>query len=134
MPYYEYECEVCGKPLTRYMPRIPDVVPQQVVDICSHGDRVSKPANFKRVMSLPNFHLKGKGWAKDGYVNPLSGVDGLEHVSGERFTEEYRKQINDPEHPLQVGDILKKVGRKDDFKDLDEANAGTVPDPDSTDI
>jgi len=112
MPYYEYECETCGKPLTRYVPVIPQTVPEQVVDICSHGERVSKPATFKRVMSMPNFHLKGKGWGKDGYVNPLEGMEGNDK-DGEAWRAAYRKRIADPEHPEQVGDILKKVGRKE---------------------
>lgn len=115
MPYYEYECELCGKPLTRFMPVIPKTVPDQVVDICSHGENVSKPSTFKRVMSMPNFHLKGKGWGKDGYVNPTPGMP-----SGEAFVEKYREELADPEHPRQVGDLLKQVGRKnDDYRDME---------------
>lgn len=58
MPIFEYKCEKCG-----------DVV-EEIVSI---KDNVTTPKckvcgiDMKRIVSLSTFHLKGKGWYKDGY-------------------------------------------------------------------
>lgn len=123
MPVYEYECEVCGHVLNRFFPVIPKVVPETVVDICNHHSQDPVTVvTFKKIISKTSFQLGGRGWAKDGYANPLDGVPDLKNKTGDRFLEDYRKQIADPEHPLQRGDILKSMGRKDDYRDLDYEN------------
>lgn len=110
MPIYEFECDKCGTTQEK---------------LFKSAD--SKKGNYyfcklcggvvlhRRIISRSSFHLKGKGWAKDGYVNPTPGMP-----SGEKFLDKYRKEIADPEHPRKVGDLLKSLGRgrTDDLSDI----------------
>jgi len=57
MPVYEFECEKCGKTITKQLSILDET---KVVD-CECG------GSAKKVISLASFHLKGGGWYKDGY-------------------------------------------------------------------
>lgn len=107
MPIYEFQCRVCLR-VTELIYKKPDDR-QDVLIWCS----ACQDTNFHdKLISESNFHLKGRGWAKDSYSNPLKGDD-LENVTGEDFRKKYREQLASPDHPRKVGDILKKVGRKE---------------------
>lgn len=62
MALYQYRCEGCRFTFEQMLSvedrDKPTLVP------CSKCDGV-----IKRMMSKSTFHLKGEGWAKDGYVN-----------------------------------------------------------------
>lgn len=66
MPIYEFECPSCGG--------------REVVFVVDSEDKkkieniICKKCNkkMKKVISVSNFHLKGKGWYKDGYGNGSS--------------------------------------------------------------
>ena len=99
MPIYEYQCPDCNKTVeVLVLPKDREV--RSFCDKCQVG--------MPRVLSLCNFKLAGKGWGKDGYVDPIPGLP-----SGEGFTKEYRKQLADPDHPRKVGDILRNIKRKE---------------------
>lgn len=110
MPIYEYECAGCE----RIQEMIYKIADSKDTDFlwCNHCEK--SILHFKRI-SKTSFQLKGKGWAKDGYTNPTPGMP-----SGDKFIEQYRKEIADPEHPRKVGDLLKGVGRgrTDDLSDI----------------
>ena len=110
MPIYEYECTHCGLVHTAIFKAAHDI--QTEYYYCRTCERVYK---HQRIISASSFHLKGKGWAKDGYQNPTPGMP-----SGEKFIDQYRREIADPEHPRKVGDLLKSVGRGkgDDLSDI----------------
>lgn len=76
MPYYEYECDGCGFVTERFMRSIPRTIPTHLDGKCENCQRIS---TFKRIISAPNFHLKGGGWARDGYSG--SSQDGSRVVS-----------------------------------------------------
>lgn len=65
MPYYEYECERCGKVKEKFHPSIPRVIPEYIASHCCEMESTK----HTRIMSTPAFHLKpgGVGWAEDGY-------------------------------------------------------------------
>ena len=68
MPFwYVYECPHC--PATKTLRRT--VAERDSPLLCYHGDRAFEeggtPSRMRRVIVSPPFHLKGKGWAKDGY-------------------------------------------------------------------
>ena len=113
MPYYDFQCEECGE-IREGFYKIADA-PDRVLILCQ---AVKAPRFYRRILSLVPVILKGKGWSKDGYDNATKHLPGGQH-SGQRFIEEYRKAVDDPEHPYKPGDGLKAMGRKgDDFKDL----------------
>ncbi len=112
MPIYEFECEECGE-IKEGLYKMADA-PDKILVLCP---AVRQPRFYRRIMSGSNFHLKGRGWAKDDYGDPLRG-DELSNVTGENFRKEYRKQLADPDHPRKVGDILKKVRKGDDLSDV----------------
>ena len=56
MPIYNYECK-CGKQYESMQRMDTKTI------ICTCGEQA------KKVPSLSNFHLKGGGWAKEGYSN-----------------------------------------------------------------
>lgn len=58
MPIYEYECEKCGHRFELWRTLSQDTKKAR----CPKDG-----AACKKVISLSNFHLKGGGWAKDGY-------------------------------------------------------------------
>lgn len=76
MPLYVYECEQCAsrKELIRSFACADD---DEICERCfqDSGDSLEFPpkekvrSKMKRVMfpGNHNFHLKGRGWAKDGY-------------------------------------------------------------------
>lgn len=64
MPYYEYCCRKCGNIKEEFFPSIPRTIPDVTLKICGCTGEWVK---HDRVMSTPNFHLKGTCWAKDGY-------------------------------------------------------------------
>jgi len=65
---YEYECVPCQEHIEIHM------TVRKYEDIC--GGYLNQPscpdcgAKLKRIITkAPNFHLKGSGWAKDGYAS-----------------------------------------------------------------
>jgi len=58
MPIYEYRCTGCGDE-SEYKQRMDD----RPMLICP---KCGKP-QLKKLVSVPNFALKGDGWARDGY-------------------------------------------------------------------
>jgi len=59
MPIYEYECDKCG--LVEVIQKISD----SSLEICSK----CKSKNFKKIISMSAFHLKGGGWYKTDYTS-----------------------------------------------------------------
>ena len=62
MPIYEYKCENCGYEF------------EEMFHFSEREDPLNTPCSFPTCggkvhlkMSLGSFHLKGDGWAKDGY-------------------------------------------------------------------
>ena len=62
MPIYEYKCENCGYEF------------EDMLHFSERDDPLNTPCSFPTCggkvhlkMSLGSFHLKGDGWAKDGY-------------------------------------------------------------------
>lgn len=113
MPIYEYECHVCGAVSEKLYMKSGEAPDATVMD-CPNNHKCI----HRRIISGSTFQLRGKGWAKDGYENLAKHLPGGQH-SGDKFLREYRKAVNDPEHPYKPGDGLKKMGRKgDSFTDL----------------
>jgi putative FmdB family regulatory protein len=110
MPIYQYECTGCGLLVEQIFKKAHTI--QSDFLYCRQCEGVR---NHQRIISASTFVLKGKGWAKDGYVNPTPGMP-----SGDAFIRQYRKEIADPEHPRKVGDLLRNIGRggKDDLSDI----------------
>ena len=76
MPYYEYECDNCGDIKEKFYPCIPRENPTHMRMVCRC---VNSMMSHKKVLSASTFHLKGVGWAKDGYDG--SYQDGSKIVS-----------------------------------------------------
>lgn len=57
MPIFEYKCENCGKVIEVFVKSNDDKAPT-----CEDCKK-----DMKKIISLSSFHLKGKGWYKDGY-------------------------------------------------------------------
>ena len=110
MPIYQYECSECGLLVEQIFKSAHDI--QSDFIWCRQCEGVK---NHQRIISQSTFVLKGKGWAKDGYVNPTPGMP-----SGDKFIDQYRKEIADPEHPRKVGDLLKSLGRGNGHDDLSD--------------
>jgi putative FmdB family regulatory protein len=64
---YEYKCKECGKVFERWSKQIRD---SEWTEICPHDGGTGI-----RLISLINFQLKGRGWAKDGYSDPKNNTD-----------------------------------------------------------
>jgi predicted nucleic acid-binding Zn ribbon protein len=79
MPVYEFECDTCGVVSEEFYPIIPREVPTHLMKPCGQCGDIWSERSHKKVLSLPTFHLKGGGWAKDGYGPQL--VDGSPIVS-----------------------------------------------------
>jgi putative FmdB family regulatory protein len=62
MPIYEFECKKCGTIFEALMPRRENN-PKGIKCIKCNG--IAKIIEI----SKSNFHLKGGGWAEDGYAN-----------------------------------------------------------------
>ena len=73
MPIYEYKCEVCGHEFEEMLHFSERDVPLNTPCPNRIFDRNQEPQCFDcdgkvhLKMSLGSFHLKGDGWAKDGY-------------------------------------------------------------------
>jgi putative FmdB family regulatory protein len=81
MPIYEYECETCGEwREEHFFPAIPRTVPETIVSACPVCGETG--GTFKKVMSVPNFHLKGNCWAKDGYTTQYQDGSRVVAVQG----------------------------------------------------
>ena len=66
MPVYEYECAKCAH-ITEVSFKLSEDSSQAACEKCG---------NFaKKVMSLNSFHLKGRGWHKDGYAGKYDAFD-----------------------------------------------------------
>lgn len=57
MPIFEYKCNVCKANFEEFVRTQYDVV---LCPVCNTED-------IKKLISPSAFHLKGTGWAKDGY-------------------------------------------------------------------
>lgn len=57
MPLYEYLCENCG------LIEIQQSIKDQQIKTCPKCGNL----NFKKLISLSSFHLKGSGWYKTEY-------------------------------------------------------------------
>ncbi|OGF25712.1 hypothetical protein A2303_06955 [Candidatus Falkowbacteria bacterium RIFOXYB2_FULL_47_14] len=57
MPIYEYQCEKCG--VTKEVMQKMDDLPLKTCEECG--------GNFKKIVSLNSFRLKGGGWYAEGY-------------------------------------------------------------------
>ena len=66
MPTYEFRCPKCGKEieLTRSMK-------DESIPLCC--DESCGPTEMVQIISKSSFHLKGLGWAAEGYSK--NGVD-----------------------------------------------------------
>ena len=64
MPTYDYQCQKCGHEFERVQRITED--PIKTCPGC-------KSKKAKRLLSAPNFILKGGGWYADGYGNANSG-------------------------------------------------------------
>jgi predicted nucleic acid-binding Zn ribbon protein len=110
MPVYEFACGQCGTSVEMYYKTSCGKETEfHWCNVCQQS-----LLHFKQIGGT-SFILKGKGWAKDGYVNPTPGMP-----SGDAFLKQYRKEIADPEHPRKVGDLLRDIGRGrgDDLSDI----------------
>lgn len=118
MPIYEWECGACGSSRDEYESTANSL--EKCMMRCKGCGKYC--LHFKRI-GPTSFHLKGRGWAKDGYSNPLEG-DSLAHATGDKFLSQYRKELRDEEHPRRPGDILKRVGRGryEDLSDIGDPN------------
>jgi predicted nucleic acid-binding Zn ribbon protein len=73
MPIYEYKCDVCGHEFEEMLHFSEREVPLNTPCPNRIFDRNQEPQCFDcdgkvhLKMSLGSFHLKGDGWAKDGY-------------------------------------------------------------------
>ena len=76
MPIYEYKCENCGYEFEEMLHFSERDVPLNAS--CEQQIEQTKHMSFKcdgkvhLKMSLGSFHLKGAGWAKDGYGDKKS--------------------------------------------------------------
>jgi putative FmdB family regulatory protein len=58
MPIYEYRCKECGNKIEKI----------QNFDAKAPPCKCDKKVQMTRLISRTSFHLKGDGWAKDGYA------------------------------------------------------------------
>jgi len=69
MPAYDFKCEKCGYEFEQTIKMVDPnpPCPNPVEDPEGAGD--SKPCGgpTKKLITASTFHLKGKGWASDGY-------------------------------------------------------------------
>jgi len=64
MPTYDYQCQKCGHEFERVQR-----ITEDPIKTCPE----CKSKKAKRLLSAPNFILKGGGWYADGYGNANSG-------------------------------------------------------------
>ena len=65
MPLYEYKCQHCG--------HVVEVLQKIDEDAPPCAECSSEPQNMAKLVSTPNFHLRGGGWASDGYAGSPAG-------------------------------------------------------------
>jgi len=87
MPLYEFECENCGTLVEEFFPVIPKIIPERIVKPCGNCEM---DTNFKKVLSLSTFKLKGTCWARDGYI--------MQEFDGSRVVDV--QDGRDPENPI----------------------------------
>jgi putative FmdB family regulatory protein len=63
MPLYEYQCQVCEHKIT---------VLQKMGECAIKECESCQELAMKKLISMPNFQLKGGGWFKDGYSSKSS--------------------------------------------------------------
>ena len=68
MPIYEYKCTQCGNEFERLM-KLDSPNPPCVKALKTENPKLLLRCDgeTKRMISRSTFHLKGMGWAKDGY-------------------------------------------------------------------
>ena len=67
MPTYDYQCEKCGHEFERVQR-----ITEDPIKTCPE----CKARKVKRLLSAPNFILKGGGWYADGYGSSKGGSSG----------------------------------------------------------
>lgn len=67
MPTYDYQCEKCGHEFERVQR-----ITEDPIKTCPE----CKSKKAKRLLSAPNFILKGGGWYADGYGSAKAGAKG----------------------------------------------------------
>jgi len=72
MPIYLFKCR-CGAEFEK-MCKMKDTVA-----FCKCGQKA------KKIPSLPNFHLKGGGWFKDGYSKDKNDIYSRKHTFSKKF-------------------------------------------------
>lgn len=71
MPVYVYECQKCGNK-AEVMQKINEI--KLTEGNCLNCNTLTP---WKRIITTSNFHLKGSGWSKDGYVTNKETVESL---------------------------------------------------------
>lgn len=69
MPFYDYVCPECGHKETAMRKVAERDFPPLCVKHVGDGfpPEVRRVPMTRNTVTAPSFHLKGKGWAKDGY-------------------------------------------------------------------
>ena len=67
MPMYEYKCKDCGA-VIETIAKVDDPAPTCTESICATSGK-PRPCGgeTQKLISKSDFHLKGGGWAVDGY-------------------------------------------------------------------
>ena len=73
MPTYDYQCEKCGHEFERVQR-----ITEDPIKTCPE----CKSKKAKRLLSAPNFILKGGGWYADGYGSSKGGAKSSGSDSG----------------------------------------------------
>lgn len=73
MPTYDYQCEKCGHEFERVQR-----ITEDPIKTCPE----CKSKKAKRLLSAPNFILKGGGWYADGYGSAKGGGSASSSDSG----------------------------------------------------
>lgn len=91
MPIYEYVCSGCGEVEEYILPM------EHNPPAC---DKCDEPTN--RVVSAASFHLKGSGWAKDGYAGKFAGGSGYKEGEAlKKATAEAKQDLKNTQDSLE---------------------------------